>query len=237
MHVPNEDIIGKSIAHYRIGRKLGQGGMGVVYEALDLRLNRPVALKLCPDATSNRQAAQRLVREATAASALNHPNVAHMYEVGSEEGVHFIAMEYVEGQTLSSKTANAPLTADEVVEIGLQIADALAEAHSKNIIHRDIKPQNVMLDSRGRIKVLDFGLAKEIHAAETSEETRTVMTQTGEVVGTVAYMSPEQALRRQLDCRTDIFSLRILLYEIFHRSFTVQWIIADHQPSRAPEQR
>jgi serine/threonine protein kinase/sugar lactone lactonase YvrE len=206
-----------NLSHYRIISKLGVGGMGEVYLAEDTRLGRRVALKLLPESmTSNTDILRRFEQEARAASSLNHPNIAHIYEIGESEGVHYIAMEYVEGVSLDEKIAGRPLSVSKIVQIGAQIADALDEAHSQGITHRDIKSQNVMLTKRRRIKVLDFGLAKISKTTESaqSEAATQVKTNPGVVMGTVSYMSPEQALGRETDARTDIWSLGVVLYEM-----------------------
>jgi len=211
-------LAGKSIGHYQIISLVGKGGMGHVYRARDTKLDRVVALKILPEEMSaDSERMRRFVREAKAASALNHPNVAHIYEIGEAEGVNFIAMEYVEGQTLAAKINGRPLAASEIVGIGSQIADALDEAHGKGITHRDIKPANVMLSERGRVKVLDFGLAKITQSSTqvvVSDISTMAKTAPGVVMGTVPYMSPEQALGREVDHRSDLFSLGILLYEM-----------------------
>lgn len=188
--------------------------MGEVYLAEDAKLGRRVALKILPaEAVQNADNLRRFEQEARAASRLNHPNIAHIYEIGAEGGVNFIAMEYVEGVSLERKIAGSPLQVAEIARIGEQIADALDEAHSQGIVHRDIKSANIMLDGRERVKVLDFGLAKVSQNIESEESTR-VKTKSGMVMGTVAYMSPEQALGRNTDARTDIWSLGVILYEM-----------------------
>src|SRR5262245_7279703 len=211
-------MTGQSLGSYQILSRLGAGGMGEVYCARDNRLDRTVALKILPgEVAADAERMRRFVREAKAASALNHPHVATIYEIGEVEGVSFIAMEYVEGQTLAARINGHPLEVNEIVEIGSQIADALDEAHSKGITHRDIKPANVMITARGRVKVLDFGLAKITRPATrplTSDISTMTKTEPGIVMGTVPYMSPEQALGREVDHRTDIFSLGIVLYEM-----------------------
>src|SRR5215510_1023343 len=213
-----QSLLGKTIGHYQIISLLGKGGMGEVYRARDTKLDRAVALKILSDEMSaDRERIRRFSREARAASALNHPNVAHIYEIGEAEGVSFIAMEYVEGQTLASKINGHPLEVGEIVEIGSQIADALDEAHSKEITHRDIKPANVMLNERGQVKVLDLGLAKIARPREqpvASDISTMAKTAPGVVMGTVPYMSPEQALGREVDHRSDLFSLGVALYEM-----------------------
>ncbi|MBL8208053.1 MAG: protein kinase [Blastocatellia bacterium] len=206
----------QSISHYQIIALLGQGGMGEVYQARDTRLDRTVALKILPaDVATNSERLRRFVREAKAASALNHPHVATIYEIGEAENVNFIAMEYVEGQTLAARINGQPLAIQEVVDIGLQIADALDEAHCKGIIHRDIKSANVMLTPRRQVKVLDFGLAKIAQPQSIDSDISTLAkTQSGVVMGTVPYMSPEQALGRAIDHRSDLFSLGVVVYEM-----------------------
>ena len=208
---------GSSIAHYRIVARLGEGGMGEVYLATDTRLDRSVALKVLPPALArDPDRMERFDREARAASALNHPNVAHIYEIGEADGIHFLAMEFIEGEPLDRRIAGKPLPVQDIAGIGRQIAAALDAAHAKGIVHRDIKPANIMITPRGHAKVLDFGLAKFGGAGSTPSsqmETR-VLSTAGALVGTVQYMSPEQALGRLVDHRTDIFSLGVVLYQM-----------------------
>ena len=206
------------MAHFRIVEKIGAGGMGVVYKAEDTRLKRTVVLKFLPEEIStDREALARFQREAQAASALNHPNICTIHDIGDAEGSHFIAMEYVEGESLAAMIRCRPLDPDEVLDIALQVCDALDVAHSKGIVHRDIKPANVMVTTRRQVKILDFGLAKIINP-EAQGGTQDASTQSstgrGKLVGTVQYMSPEQALGRPVDQRTDIFSLGVMLYEM-----------------------
>src|SRR5215470_2326409 len=210
-------MTGQSLGSYQILSRLGAGGMGEVYRARDNRLDRTVALKILPgEVAADAERMRRFVREAKAASALNHPHVATIYEIGEADGVNFIAMEYVEGQTLAARINGHQLKVSEIVEIGTQIADALDEAHSKGITHRDLKPANVMLTPRGQVKVLDFGLAKMTRAVQpiSSDISTQAKTEPGVVLGTVPYMSPEQALGRDVDHRTDTFSLGVVLYEM-----------------------
>jgi eukaryotic-like serine/threonine-protein kinase len=192
--------------------------MGVVYRAQDTRLDRTVALKILPaEVAADPERMRRFVQEAKAASALSHPNVAHIYEIGEANGTNFIAMEYVEGQTLEAKFKRRALETAEMIDIATQVADALDEAHSKGITHRDIKPSNVMITARSQAKVLDFGLAKVApHKPEsiTSDMATARKTDPGVVMGTLQYMSPEQALGREVDHRTDIFSLGVVMYEM-----------------------
>ena len=202
-----------TLAHFRIIRKLGGGGMGVVYEAEDLRLSRHVALKLLPEnLVGDEKAKQRFLREARAASILNHPNICTIHEVDEQDGKSFIVMELLEGEDLKTRLRGKPLSQEEVLDIGFQIADGLDAAHSRGIIHRDIKPANIILNPRGQAKILDFGLAKfmEQRAREVEE---LELTADGTIPGTWTYMSPEQVRSEELDARSDLFSLGVLLYE------------------------
>src|SRR5213594_3996096 len=210
-----------SISRYRIVEKLGVGGMGEVYLAEDTRLGRKVALKLLAlEVTQNRDRLSRFDQEAYAASALNHPNILTIYEMGDEAGRHFIATEFVDGVTLRKRLSDEPIELSEILSIAIQVAGALEEAHAAGIIHRDIKPENIMIRRNGHVKVLDFGLAKLTErtvAEETDTEAVTralVQTDAGVVLGTSQYMSPEQARGKQVDARTDIWSLGVVLYEM-----------------------
>jgi serine/threonine-protein kinase len=209
-------MVGKTISHYKVLEKLGQGGMGEVYLAEDSRLDRKVALKILPQHLSDRaELRERFEREARAVSSLNHPPICTLYDIGEQDGIHYLVMEHLVGETLEARLAKGPLALEQTLEYAIQIADALEAAHKQNIVHRDLKPSNIMLTPGGHVKVMDFGLAKRVTPVEgKEEEVTTKLTKDNSFLGTVPYMSPEQLRGQEVDSRSDIFSFGVVLYEM-----------------------
>ncbi len=214
----SQDLVSRVISHYRIIKLLGSGGMGEIYLADDIQLDRTVAIKvLSADVATDKDRMSAFIREAKAASAIDHPNIVHVYEINQTENINFIAMQYVEGETLANKINSKPLEIADFLQIAIQITDAIAEAHARGIVHRDLKPANIMISNKGYAKLLDFGLGRiqrTPDAPELSQAQTWTKTKPGIVAGTIAYMSPEQALGKSIDHRTDIFSLGDVFYEM-----------------------
>jgi serine/threonine protein kinase len=213
-------VLDKTIVHYRVTGKLGEGGMGVVYEAEDMRLSRPVALKFLPEElTGDRDAAKRFEREARTIALLNHPHICTIYDIGEYEGRQFIAMERLDGVNLKRHIASKTLNTDEILSIALQIAEALEAAHDKGVVHRDIKPGNVFISSTSHVKILDFGLARRFvtEGDDTGQMTMSGTTIPGRPLGTASYMAPERIMQMPLDPRSDLFSLGVVIYEMATR--------------------
>src|SRR5882757_3359003 len=212
-------MIGRTISHYQVLEKLGSGGMGEIYKAQDARLNRMVAIKvLSRRAAGDEERRRRFIKEAQAASSLNHPNIITIYDILSDQDSEYMVMEFVAGRTLTEMIPKGGIGVAKTLQYGVQIADALAAAHAAGIVHRDLKPGNVMITESGRVKILDFGLAKVTIATQVSEETETIggapLTMEGSIIGTVSYMSPEQAEGKRVDPRSDVFSFGVVLYEM-----------------------
>ena len=215
MDVVAASLVGQTVSHYRILSKLGGGGMGAVYEAEDTRLGRHVALKFVPpEMLNDRKALERFFWEARAASQLNHPGICTIHDIEDSDGHPFIVMERLEGVSLKERMMGGPMELEDILDIGIQVSDALAACHAKGIIHRDIKPANIFLTNSGQVKVLDFGVAKLAPGARGDSSLEDPLTMAGDIFGTAVYMSPEQARGEELDARTDLFSLGVVLYQM-----------------------
>ncbi|MGO9254727.1 MAG: serine/threonine-protein kinase [Bryobacteraceae bacterium] len=226
---------GSKLGPYEVLAPIGKGGMGEVYKARDTRLDREVAVKVLPQPFATEAARERIQREARAASALNHPNICAVYDVGESTGHPFLVMELLDGKTLREHIGGKPLDVPAAVALSIEVADALDAAHARGIVHRDIKPANIFVTARGHAKVLDFGLAKQSRPADSEAMTVEMLTEPGSTMGTIAYMSPEQARGQTVDARSDLWSFGVVLYEMVTGSAAVRWSCGADYLRRSPE--